>query len=84
MFLQSLQFFIVAKQEDIRGATNVAMTVAFTVFDLKNLLHQMFFCHYSDIKYFYCQCSDIKEVSIVLMFYCSKKYFNDSFKAVTK
>ena len=42
MFLQSLQFFIVAKQEDIRGATNVAMTVAFTVFDLKNLLHQMF------------------------------------------
>lgn len=42
MFLQSLQFFIAAKHEDKRGATNVAMTVVFTVFNPKNLVHQIF------------------------------------------
>ena len=42
MFLQSLQFFIVAKHEDTHDATNIAMTVVFTVFNPKNLVHQIF------------------------------------------
>ena len=40
MLLQGLRYFMATNDEDISGATNV--TVAFTVFNPKNLVHQIF------------------------------------------